>query len=142
MARIEDIRQGIALALKNTIPNAQCNGYLLDNPTSPAFEVELSGVVYDLGMSRGLDDYQFTVRGFVSSNILDIAAQQTLDNWLRSTGTYSVKAGLEADPTLSGSCSSSRVERTGAIKEYTPVSSPGTKFYGAEWTLRVYATGD
>lgn len=142
MARIADIRVGIADAIKAGLPNVKCTGFLLENPTSPAIEVELASITYDLSMGRGLDDYTFTIRGFASSGVLDEMAQRTLDTWLASTGTSSVKAALESDPTLGGTVNRARVERTGPIRTYTPISSPGSTFFGAEWTLRCHAPGD
>lgn len=142
MAKIRDIRRGIAANVLAALPQSQCTGYLLENPQSPAFEVEFSGIEYEGAMARGLDTYEFTIRGLASSTVLDSQAQQILDLWLESTGSTSIKAALEADRTLGGSANDAEVIRVGPIREFSPISSPGTKYYGAEWTLRVLCPGD
>lgn len=147
MADLAAIRAGITKVLSVAFPNAQVTGYLLENPYPPAFEVEIGGgssagsVIFDHAMSRGLDEWWFTVRGFASSGT-DKGAQQSLDKWLNSTGPDSVKAALEADRTLDGTVNDSRVTRVHHIRSFEPVASPGTRMYGAEWTLHVYAPGD
>ena len=143
MANLDDIRAGIAANIKAQLPDVQCTGYLLENAYPPAFEVELGseGIVYDLAMSRGLDEYFFTIRGFAPSGT-DKAQQMRLDAWLNSTGAESVKAALEADRTLGGSVGDSHVTRVSQVRAFSPVASPTTTFFGAEWTLRVLAAGD
>lgn len=142
MADLANIRAGIAANIRAAIPEAICTGYLLESPISPAFEVEFAGQVYDSAMSRGLDEWRFTIRGLVSQSVLDEGAQKKLDAWLASTGGESIKAALEADRTLDGSVSDSRVERVGPVRQFSPISSPGTSYYGAEWTLMAIAAGD
>ena len=143
MAELADIRAGIAAALKERLPEVQCTGYLMENPYAPGFEVELgsTGIVYDLAMSRGLDEWFFTIRGFAASG-LDRAAQMRLDGWLDSTGSTSVKTALEADRTLSASVSDSHVTRVGQVRVFSPIASPEIKYFGAEWILRAIAAGD
>lgn len=141
MASLADIRAGIAANIKAVIPECTCTGYLLESPNSPAFEVEFAGKVYDRSMHRGLDEWAFTIRGLASSSLLDQEAQRKLDTWLASSGGVSIKAALEADKTLGGSVSDSFVQRVGPVREFTPISSPGTKYYGAEWVLVAVTSG-
>ena len=142
MAYLADIRAGIAAAIKAAHPQSTCTGYLLESPVSPAFEVEFAGINYDRSMNRGLDEWRFTIRGLASSTVLDIGAQQKLDNWLASTGPESIKAALEDDKTLGGTVGNAWVERVGPVRQFEPISSPGTKYYGAEWVLVCLASGD
>lgn len=137
MASLATIRAGFATVLKAGFTGVQCTGYLLPNPTAPAFEVEIGedGVTYDLAMKRGADDWMFTVRG-IRSTSLDIAAQKQLDAWLASTGSTSVKAVLEASPTLGGAVSHLRVLRVGGPRRFVIGT---TEYLGAEWTVRVIA---
>lgn len=151
MAELEDIRAGITALLRTSFPDAQCNGYLLSNPTPPAFEIELGedGVEYDLSMGRGLDEWTFTVRGFVAQNT-DIGAQKLLDVWAKSSGTGSVKAALEAAitidgtahaaRTLGGSVQTSRVISMSPYRQFSPRDGSVT-YLGAEWVIRAMATG-
>lgn len=143
MASLADIRAGIAANIKARFSDAQCTGYLLENPFPPGFEVEIGtgGIVYDGAMSRGHDEWFFTIRGFAASGT-DVAAQMRLDPWLSSTGAESVKAALEADRTLGGTVSDSHVTRVSQVRAFSPISNPNTTFFGAEWTLRVIAAGD
>lgn len=146
-AVLEDIRAGFAARLSAAFPDAQCTGYLIENPTPPCFEVEPGedGVTYDMTMQRGADDWMFTVRGIVSAG-LNLGAQKRLDAWLDSAGSTSVKAALEAARTLpvSGTATVSdlRVLRASGPRQFAVISSPGTPYLGAEWVVRVIATGD
>jgi hypothetical protein len=141
VADLADIRAGIAANLSASFSDAQITGYNLANALAPAFEVELDRIVYDGGMSRGLDEWFFTIRGFATSGT-DKASQMRLDPWLTSTGAQSVKTALESDRTLGGTVADSHVTQVGRVQVFSPVASPGTNFYGAEWTLRVLAAGD
>lgn len=140
MASLANIRAGFAAVLKAAYPEAQVTGYLLPNPTAPAFEVEPGedGITYDLSMSRGAHDWSFTVRG-IRSTSLDVAAQKQLDVWL-SSGSGSVKAVLEAAPTLpvggSATVNHLRVVRASGPQRFT---IGNTEYLGAEWTVRVIA---
>lgn len=142
-ADLKDIRLAIRDAIKAVLPQVQCTGYLLENPSPPSFEIELgaTGVVFDRTMQRGIDEWTFTVRGFAGST-LDETGQRTLDAWLNSSGGVSIKAAIESDRTLGGTVNDVQVERVGQIRSYSPIASPTVKFYGVEWTLQVVATGD
>jgi hypothetical protein len=140
VAVLSDIRAGIAANINRVFTDAQCTGYLLTNPFAPAFEVELERIVYDTAMSRGLDEWFFTVRGFAASGT-DSAAQMRLDPWLNSTGSQSVKTALEADRTLGGTVGDSHVIQISRIKVFTTTENT-VGFFGAEWMLRALATGD
>ncbi len=138
MAELADIRAGIAANLKTSFPDTQITGYNITNALAPAFEVELDRIVYDMAMSRGLDEWFFTIRGFAASGT-DKAAQMRLDPWLNSTGAQSVKAALEVDRTLGGTVSDARVVGVARMAVFSAGSS---NLFGAEWTLRVLAAGD
>jgi hypothetical protein len=142
MADLTAIRAGIAANIKAVFPESTCTGYLLQSPNSPAFEVEFAGKTYDLAMGRGIDEWKFTIRGLASSAILDEQAQKKLDEWLDSTGATSLKAAVEADKTLGGSVSHSQIVSVGPVRQFSPISSPGTTYYGAEWVLMAVAPGD
>ena len=146
MAILEDIRAGFAAAITAAFPDVQCTGYLIENPTPPCFEVEPGedGVTYDMSMQRGFDDWTFTVRGIVSAG-LSLGAQKRLDAWLNSSGSQSVKTKLEANRTLPvdgvATVSDLRVLRASGPRQFAVISTPGTPYLGAEWVVRVIATG-
>jgi len=139
VAALADIRAGIAANIRASFPDAQCTGYNIANALAPAFEVELDRIVYDRAMSRGLDEWFFTIRGFAASGT-DKASQMRLDPWLSSTGAESVKAALESDRTLGGKVSDAHVVGMAKMAVFTAAGS--TDLFGAEWTLRVLAVGD
>lgn len=141
MAELSDIRAGLASNIRAYFPDAQCTGYLLSNPTAPAFEVELGddGVDYHEAMQNGVSAWSFTVRGFVASN-LDIGAQKILDTWAQTTGTGSVKAAIESDRTLGGAAFNLLVESMSPFQAIAARDGSGT-YLGATWTVRVMASG-
>lgn len=132
------IRAGIASAL-STIPGViPPSGYLLSEPTPPTFEIELAGIEYDQTYVRGVNEWTFTVRGFVGT-ASDYAAQLTLDGWMATTGTSSVKAALESDQTLSGAVAALHVVRVSSPRTFAVAAMPNATFLGAEWTVRILA---
>lgn len=139
MASLKDIRAGITAAIKSAIPQITCTGYLLQNFAPPAVEIEFNGIDYHRAMHDGLQEWEFLVRGLHSSStMLDEQAQRNLDDWVDDADD-SIKEALEADRTLGGVVFDCAVAKVGPIKLFTPVSAPGTSYYGAEWTLRVLA---
>ena len=140
MAELADIRAGITANLRTAFPDINITGYNITNALAPAIEVELDRITYDASMQRGLDEWFFTIRGFAASGT-DKAAQMRLDSWLASTGAESVKAALEVDRTLGGVVDDARVTAMAKIAVFT-AEGGSTSFFGAEWTLRVLATGD
>ncbi len=102
MADMADIRQALADAL-SVIPSVQTSPYNLPNPTMPSLLV-LGHDEIDYGnlaFGRRDTEWNLIVRGYVSTS-LDMTSQRLLDRWLASDGTYSVKAAIEADPSLGG----------------------------------------
>lgn len=150
MASLEQIRAGLGSALKAAITGVQVSDYVLGNPTSPGFEIDLDpeGVNYDEAMGRGLDEWFLLVRGFVAET-LDEGSQRVRDGWLASSGKGSVKAAIEtwlgesgtADPgTLGGACDSLHVVNA-RPRSFVVASAPNTTYVGAEWRVRILATG-
>ena len=141
MAALTAIREAIAANLTaNLASGCQVSAYLVSSPVPPVLDVYPSldqPIVYDRAMGRGQDDWRVTVRGRVALN-MDEGAQRLLDKWLASSGTDSVKAAVEADPTLGGACSDLRVEE---CRAYQVFEDAGTAFLGAEWQVLVLARG-
>lgn len=146
MAELKEIRAALAAAINEAIPDVQCSGYVLAQPTAPFFDIELAqptAIEYDKAMGRGLDLWRFTVRGCASYN-LDEQAQMQLDEWCASSGESSVKEALEADRTLGGIAENLHVV---SVSGFTPVASikaaaqPSNTYLAVEWTVEVYARG-
>ena len=91
-----------------TITDVQVNAYALAQPTPPGIQILPPAVEYDSAFHRGIDEWTFTVQGFVSLTS-DIGSQQVLDGLCAPSGSSSVKAALEADNTLGGVVQSLRV---------------------------------
>lgn len=139
MAAISDIRAAVAAALQG-IPGVQASAYMMSAPTPPHFFVRPGRTTYDQTLQRGIDRYELIVTGIVSLNAGDIGAQQNLEAWRAPTGASSVKAALEADPTLDGVVETLRVE---SCSDDRVLQLPGAGVgIGCEWTVTAYARGD
>lgn len=138
---IADLRQGLATNLA-AIPEVQVSPYILSNPTPPTIWVAGLETNYDTAYgsrttgSTYTDEYVALVQGFVALSE-DIGNQMLLDNLLAASGSYSVKAAIEADKTLGGACDDAWVETA---------TRPGLNTFLtmslvlAEWSVRIIAT--
>lgn len=136
MSDITLIREAMAAAL-DTIPNVQVSAYALGNVTPPCIEVQPGPVKYDAAMGRGSDDLRFIVRAYAANN-LDRSAQKHLDILIAGSGVNSVKAALERDRTLGGTCTGLRVT---ANAGYLRMEHKQGEFLVSEWTVEVIALG-
>jgi len=141
--RAQQIRTAIGNRLRSTYGDGyQVSEYLLGNPTGPGFEVDLDpeGINYDQAMGRGLDEWWFLVRGFVAQTT-DVGSQQLRDKFLNPSGEMSLKAALEEDRTLDGTCQACRVV-SAVPRTFGRAAGEGSVTYtGAEWRVRIMATG-
>lgn len=137
-ATAADIRAGLVAALSTLSGVIPPTGYLLSEPTPPTFEIEPAGIQYDQAFTRGVNEWTFTVRGFVGT-ASDIVSQQNLDVWMAATGTSSVKAAIENDLTLGGKVQTLQVTSVSPPTTYAVASQPNSLYLGAEWTVRILA---
>lgn len=128
------IREGIAQALR-VIPGLQATPYMLANSTPPTAHVMRGEIQYDQAMAGGLHRWVMRVQAFVALTS-DMGAQMLLERFLSADGDYSVKAAIEADPTLGG-----------VIQDLHVLSANGEQFYvrdsasqvlGSEWQVEVW----
>ena len=133
------IRAGLATAVNTISGVIPATGYLLSEPTPPTFEIEPAGIEYNQAHANGVNEWTFTVRGFVGT-ASDLVSQQSLDVWMAASGTGSVKAAIESDLTLGGVVSSLQVVRVSAPRTFAVSSQPNSLYLGAEWTVRILAT--
>lgn len=138
MAALSDIREGLAATLK-PIPGLHESAYLLSNPTPPAAEIQPSETEYDHAFGRGCDEWTFVIRVFVGATS-DIGAQKRLDGMLASSGASSIKAAVEADPTLGGVVEDLRVTRCTGYRVFAREGGAGV--LGAEWEVSIVARGE
>lgn len=129
-----EIREGIATALK-TIPGMQASPYVLGNITPPSAYVLRGPVAYDQAMEGGTHTWTFVVRAFVAS-VTDIGAAARLDEFLAPSGTRSIKAAIEDDPTLGGVVDDLHVTQATGEQEF--VRDQGGPLLFSEWTVEVW----
>lgn len=135
-----NIRAALKTALQNGFPDAQVTGYILSSPRPPCFDVDIheDGVNYDQSMHRGIDEWWFKVTALCATGVLD-GAQKVRDGFLKSSGTGSVKAALETDKTLGGVVQNLHV--TNVVPRTLQASDSDALYLGAEYTIRVFASG-
>lgn len=142
-ATIEQIRQGLAtnlascrtLADSTTVP---VSAYMLDGVPPPLIQVMgPDDVNYDQAAARGMDEVLIAVQAF--GGPMTIGAQQVLDEWLKPTGTRSIKAAIESDRTLGGIVQDAVVTKASGYRQYK--MSDATVVLGCEWQVRVLNSG-
>jgi hypothetical protein len=135
---VAELRQALAAALRAGLTGVQVSPYMTSSPTAPSAFLFPSTVDYDQAFGRGLDEYAFQLQAFVGE-VSDVGAQTTLDRMLEPSGAGSVKAAVEADPTLGGLVDDVTVTRFEGYRRFA-VEGRGVVL-GAEWSIRIRAGG-
>lgn len=136
MASVSQIRDGLRDRLK-TISGLQTHSYVPSEITPPAAVVIPDTVGYDSTMARGSDDFVFVVQ-LVVSKVVDRVSQDRLDAYLAGSGSSSVKAAIEGEPTLGGVAHFARVAQA---RSYGTVQFGAITYLGAELVVQVTADG-
>lgn len=131
------IRNALADALA-AIPDLRVSAYIPSTPTPPQVAVGEWRVEYDETLGRGYDRWRFTLRLFVAA-ASDRVGQERLDSFCASSGSSSIKAAVEADPTLGGAVSAARVVRIGPAP--TVFTAGAQEFLGTDIEIEVIASG-
>ena len=135
MASLSSIRSGIATNLGN-ISSLTVFGFVPDSIEPPTAVVGVvDNIEYDTSMSRGADTYTIPVFLYVS-RVDAQDAQDTLDGFLASSGSSSVKTQIESDVTLGGVANSARVVEADNYGVYT---INNIDYLGCEFTVEVIA---
>ena len=135
MASLSSIRSGIATNLGN-ISSLTVFGFVPDSIEPPTAVVGVvDNIEYDTSMSRGADTYSIPVFLYVS-RVDAQDAQDTLDGFLASSGSSSVKTQIESDVTLGGVANSARVVEA---DNYGVYSINNIDYLGCEFTVEVIA---
>ena len=135
MASLSSIRSGIATNLGN-ISSLTVFGFVPDSIEPPTAVVGVvDNIEYDTSMSRGADTYSIPVFLYVS-RVDAQDAQDTLDAFLASSGSSSVKTQIESDSTLGGVANSARVVEADNYGVYT---INNIDYLGCEFTVEVIA---
>lgn len=124
----------------SVIDDVQVNPYALAQPTPPGLQILPPGTEYDSSFHRGLDEWTFTVQGFVALTS-DIGSQILLDEMCAPAGATSVKAALEADVTLGGSVQSLHVQEQTAGR-VIDAAGGGSPMLLVEWRVQVFGLGN
>ncbi len=135
MASLTSIRNGIGTNLSNISSLTVFNFVpdFVEPPTAVVGVVEL--IEYDITIQRGADKYEIPIYVYVS-RVDAQDSQETLDSYLASTGSSSVKAQIESDITLDGSANSCRVIEAKEVGVYT---INNIDYLGVEFTVEVIA---
>lgn len=133
MADLAQIREGLATALR-TIPDVQISAYLLSKPTPPTFMVGGPDEVGLLDEFGGAPTWTLPVIAYTGL-AQDIGAQKRLDLYLAPDGPTSIRAAIEADPTLGGIVDSVVVSSITGYRSY--LMEGNVVYLGAEWTAEV-----
>ena len=135
MASLTSIRQGIGTALANISALIVFN-FVPDSIEPPTAVVGVvDNVEYDSTMQRGADKYEIPIFLYVS-RVDAQDTQETLDSFLASTGSNSVKVAVESDITLGGVAQSVRVIEADNYGVYT---INNLDYLGVEFTVEVIA---
>ena len=135
MANLSSIRSGIATNLEN-ISSLTVFGFVPDSIEPPTAVVGVVDTLeYDSTMARGADSYNIPVFLYVS-RIDAQDSQDTLDAFLASSGSSSVKAQVESDITLGGQAQSVRVVEADNYGVYT---INNIDYLGVEFMIEVIA---
>ena len=135
MANLSSIRSGIATNLEN-ISSLTVFGFVPDSIEPPTAVVGVVDTLeYDSTMARGADTYNIPVFLYVS-RIDAQDSQDTLDAFLASSGSSSVKAQVESDITLGGQAQSVRVVEADNYGVYT---INNIDYLGVEFMIEVIA---
>lgn len=140
---VAEIRAGLRANLESYFDGYPVSGYEFSDPKPPCFEVAFrpdGGVTYNRAMARGLDEYNLIVRAIVPF-ALDQRSQEILDEFAAPTGSSSVRAAIESDPTLGGVVASLVVTEMSNYRAFQ-VAQTNVTFLAAEWAVTVYASGE
>lgn len=104
---VSGIMDGLGVRLA-TITGLRVFDFIPDSASPPAAMVALPEIFYDLTMARNADRATFPVH-VVVGKASDRNARDRLAAYVAGTGASSVKAAIEAAPTLGGVADSLRV---------------------------------
>jgi hypothetical protein len=135
MADISAIASGLAAALA-VIPKLRTQPEILDTVPVPCAVIgPPTSIEYDEAMARGADVYTFTIRVLVA-RASERSAQRALSGYASGSGATSIKAAVEADPTLGGAAQTVRVASANGIGVY---AYGDVDYLGLEFTTEVVA---
>ncbi len=131
---LTQIRQGLGTNISNNINSLSVYNYIPDRSEPPLIIVGvLDNLEYDITMARGADSYVIPCKLLVA-NVDAQDAQETLDGYIASSGSSSVKQAIESDTTLGGIVSSVRVTDA---RDYGAFTLNNTELIGVDFLVEV-----
>jgi hypothetical protein len=134
MALISELRIGLANNLA-TIAGLRTAATVPDNPNPPIAVILPQGVEYDNTFGRGMNTYTFAVTVIVG-RVSERSGQNSLDAYVSSTGSASIKLAIESDKTLNGKAFDLRVTDS---RNYGELTVGEVTYLSAEFTVLCYA---
>ena len=135
MASLTSIRNGIGANLES-ISSLMIYKYVPDSVEPPTAIIGVvESIEYDTTIARGADTYNIPI--FLYASRVDAQdSQETLDSYLASSGSSSIKAQVESDQTLGGYAQSCRVVEADNYGVYTVNN---IDYLGVEFGVEVIA---
>lgn len=134
MASVSQLRIGLKNNLA-TIPGLRSFDYQPDNPQPPMALVFPENIGFDNAFQRGMNTYTFSVV-FIGHRVSERSGQNTLDAFVSSTGTNSIKRAIESDKTLGGNAFDVRVTD---VRNYGDITIGDGNYLSAEFVVLCYA---
>lgn len=133
MGTLSAIRDGLKTRLA-TITGLRAYDTIPDDINIPAAIVGVpESIEFDTTYGRGADRYTIPVRVYASL-ASERAGQDKLDGYLAASGSGSVKAAIEGDPTLGGAAHTTRVTQA---RGYGVYEIAGVSYLGVEFICEV-----
>lgn len=131
---VKALRDGLAANLK-TIPGLRVVPILPEQVNPPLAMINLDKINYQKSFARGLTEYLFKIT-LVVGRASERSAQNSLDQYVASDGTYSVLNALENDRTLGGVAADSTMV---SLDAYGSVVIGEINYLSAEFSVQVFA---
>lgn len=138
MASVSNLRAGLMGRLA-TITGLRTHSTIPDQVNPPCAVVGFpESVEFDTTFARGADRFVFPIR-VLAGKVSERSAQDRLDTYVAGSGTGSIKAAIEDEPTLGEVAHTSRVQSASGYGVY---EVGGVSYLGVEFRVEVYAPGD
>jgi hypothetical protein len=134
MASISELRAGIKANLA-TISGLRVSDFQPDNINPPVAIVFPIGVNYDDTFARGMQTYTFSVQVIVG-RVSERSGQNSIDAYISSTGSKSIKLAIESNKTLGGKAFDLRVTD---MRNYGELLVGEVNYLSAEFVVLCYA---
>lgn len=128
------IHAAVSAALA-TVPGLRVADHLPEQVAPPMAVIQMETVTYHRTMQGGTSEWAFLI-SLIAGRMGDRAAQRQLDGWLSYDGSQSIRAALEADPTLNGIVQSLVVAEMASIRLLTMGDAT---FLTCDFNLTVHA---